>query len=121
MIELFVNLPRGMRGTTLHLPYYTTHNLRLKVVREPELQPVDLTGAGIYMTVRKDVGTDPTYTINFAGVQEAVDGVVTGTWAMSSSMMPGRYVYDLWGTIDGVLTQLSPLSVLMVQNTTTVP
>lgn len=121
MIELFVNLPRGMRGITLHLPYYTTHNLRLKVVREPELQPVDLTGASIYMTVRKDVGTDPTYTVNFAGVSEAVDGVVTGTWAMSSGMMPGRYVYDLWGTIDGVLTQLSPLSVLMVQNTTTVP
>lgn len=121
MIELFVQLPRGMRGTTLHIPYYTNHNLRLKVVHELELRPVDLTGANVYMTIRKDVGVDPTYTISFAGVSEAVDGVVTATWAMSSSMMPGRYVFDLWGTIDGVMTQLSPLSVLFVQNTTATP
>jgi len=121
VIELFVSLPNNARGTTLHLPYYTTHNVRLTVTDRDTLAPVDLTGAQVYMTVRKDVGTDPTYTINFAGTQSAVDGVVTATWAMSASMMPGRYVYDLWGTIEGVLTQLSPLSVLLVQNTSATP
>ena len=85
MIELNAQLSRTgnpPRGISLNLPYGGAHNLRL-TVQNDALEAIDLTGAAITMRVRPDVGQLPLYTVAFAGEQQAADGIVTATWALS--------------------------------------
>ena len=122
MIELNAQLSRTgnpPRGISLHLPYGGAHNLRL-TVQNDALEAIDLTGAAITMRVRPDVGQLPLYTVAFAGEQQAADGIVTATWALSSYMYPGKYIYDVWGTLNGQATQIVAASSLVILNSTMV-
>lgn len=117
MIELFATLPRSTQvhrpGQTISVAYISTHTVRLKVV-DADLSPVDLTGAACSLRIRPDVGEGPLTEVALTGGVGAAQGEVTGSWAMSTFMYPGQYVYDVWGTVAGEDTQLIPLSTLMV-------